>query len=61
MSAEIVEQDEKQCLLCEKVLAGVGILIAAAFLYISIDVLTDGGLTRAMGIGGVPTDEEVEE
>jgi hypothetical protein len=41
-----VETPEAECALCGKALAVVGLLIAAAFLYISVDVLTNGGVTK---------------
>jgi hypothetical protein len=36
---------EEECVSCGKVLAGVGLVLSAIFLYISIDVFTNGKLT----------------
>lgn len=43
---DIVDTPDEECAICNKALAGVGLLIAGIFLYISIDVFTNGGLTR---------------
>lgn len=42
---------EEECKACGYVMAAVGILIGVAFLYISFDVLSGGGLTRSLGLG----------
>jgi hypothetical protein len=49
----------KECVLCGRALAGLGVLIGLVFLYMSIDVLTDGKLTQLLGLGGNP-DERAE-
>lgn len=46
---DIVE--EKKCSTCDFALAGLGVLIGMAFLYISFDVMTGGRLTRMLGLG----------
>jgi hypothetical protein len=48
-----VEEDEpkKECTGCGYALAGVGILVGVLFLYMSVDVLSGGRLTRALGLG----------
>lgn len=42
---------EGECKSCGFVLAGIGLLISVVFAYISIDVFTNGGLTRSLGLG----------
>jgi hypothetical protein len=51
VSNETVEEEKKECTGCGYALAGVGILLGVMFLYISADVLTNGGLTRSLGLG----------
>lgn len=53
-----IQEEEKECKACGYVLAGIGLVIGGLFLYMSIDVLTNGGLTRAIGLG---TSREVVE
>lgn len=48
---EPLEGEEKECKGCGYALAGIGMLIGIAFLYISFDVLTHGGLTSSLGLG----------
>lgn len=43
-----------ECVLCGRALAGLGVLIGLVFLYMSVDVLTDGKLTQLLGLGGHP-------
>ena len=50
--------EEKECKLCNIALAGIGLLIAGLFAYMSIDVLSGGKLTSALGLG---TAHELEE
>jgi len=53
MSNPLIEQiyaddaalEQEECVGCGKVLAAVGLVISAVFLYISIDVFTNGKLT----------------
>lgn len=39
------------CTACGYALAAVGVFLGIAFLYMSCDVLSGGGLTRALGLG----------
>jgi hypothetical protein len=45
------ESSPEECVLCGRVLAGVGLLISVVFLYISIDVLSDGRLSSIFSKG----------
>lgn len=49
--------DNKECALCGKVLGAFGILLGAVLLLISVDVLTDGGITGLL-TGKVSEDDE---
>lgn len=40
---------DEDCALCDKAMAIVGLVIAAAFIYISVDVITKGNLTTMLG------------
>jgi hypothetical protein len=51
---------EEECVLCGRVLAGLGIFLGVFFLYVAVDVLTQGKLTQRLGLGGVVPVEEVE-
>lgn len=42
------EDTQEECILCGKALAIVGLVVAGIFLYISVDVFTDGGLTKLL-------------
>ena len=48
----------KDCKFCGYVLAGVGLVMGAMFLYMSFDVLTGGRLTSALGLGTARVMEE---
>lgn len=56
IEGDVVE--EKECVLCGRALAGLGVAIGLVFLYMSIDVLTNGRLTQILGLGGRMTAEE---
>jgi uncharacterized membrane protein len=58
---EPLEDEKKECVLCGHALAALGILIGVFFLYVGIDVVTNGKLTKALGLGGKETIGEVEE
>ncbi len=49
--------DDKECKICEKVWAGFGLVLALGFLFISIDLLTGGKISRSVG-GRKETDDE---
>lgn len=51
---------EKKCVMCDKLWGVFGLLISVAFIYISIDVLTDGAITRVISGSGREA-EEVED
>lgn len=53
-----VPEEAKECKLCGYVLAGVGLVMGAMFLYMSFDVLTGGRLTSALGLGTARVMEE---
>lgn len=54
-------EEQKECVLCGRALAGIGVVLGLVFLYMSIDVLTNGKLTQVLGLGGrAPVLEEVE-
>lgn len=55
---ETVEEGKEECVVCGYVLAGIGLVIGALFLYMSFDVLSGGKITSALGLG---TAREVEE
>lgn len=44
--------EKKECLVCDWTMAGVGLIVGMVFLYISIDVLSKGALTKALMRGG---------
>lgn len=48
---EATEPRPEDCKSCGYVLAGIGLVISVVFAYISIDVFTNGGLTRSLGLG----------
>lgn len=41
-------EETKECALCDRVLATVGLFIGIAFLYIAVDVFTNGWITTAL-------------
>lgn len=43
--------EEKECAICDVGLAAVGLVIGIVFLYISIDVLSKGAVTRLLTRG----------
>ena len=45
-------EEKKECALCGKALAGLGIALGLFFLYIGVDVVTGGKLTQVLGLGG---------
>jgi hypothetical protein len=51
------EEPKKECAICDKVLASVGIIVGALFLYIAFDVLSKGKLTQLLGLGGKAVEE----
>jgi len=47
-----MKQGNEECALCDKVLAGVGIIIGLVFLYIAFDVLSNSRITTALTRSG---------
>jgi hypothetical protein len=47
------DSSPEECMVCDVGLAVVGLVVAAVFLYISVDVLSSGRLTGLFTGGGV--------
>lgn len=46
---KVTVMDDEECTVCEKVWAIFGFAIALGFLFISVDLLTGGSISRAIG------------
>jgi hypothetical protein len=45
-------KSDGECVMCDRALAVFGILVGLVFIYISVDILTDGRITSALSPGG---------
>jgi hypothetical protein len=50
--------DRKECVLCEKIAAVVGLFLGGFIAFIGVDLLTGGRLTRLIGGTGTGDDDD---